>query len=88
MEDAIKKLIDISEKIGGMDAKIDDVLTAQKSFSIDIDAVKKCYAEHSERLTKAEEKISVLDGQKKGVVAVIVSVFVAIVILLITHIIK
>ena len=53
MEDAIKKLIDIVEKIGGMDAKIDDVLEAQKSFREDLDLIKSCYAEHSDRITKA-----------------------------------
>lgn len=88
MEDAIKKLIDLSEKIGEMNAKLDDVLKAQKSFSEDLETIKECYVAHTERITKAEEKITVLDRQKGGVVACIVSVLLALAALILSHVIK
>jgi len=85
MDEAMKRLIDIAETLGRLEQKVDNTYVVQNEMKEDLDSIKTCYAEHSERITKAEEKIKELDKQKSGIVASIIGLATAIITGFISH---
>jgi len=85
VEDTIKKLIDIAEKIGAMDEKLDGLVKSQDEVKEDLGLIKACYTEHSERITKAEEKIEVLEKNKSGFSTALITILFAILAAVLGH---